>query len=155
MLHKSLHPASALSLAKWMCHVRMKWGKRATWGDRDLLTKQFFTQAPNRILDVFFVLFCAVRETDVTPEFHMLGDDPKQAWRESGWSAVTTEPFAGPQPLSQSPAEIRHLPLCRDFRGASLSHSALSTVLNEPNPTSSFTQSYMFVFFIWEYTHRS
>lgn len=29
---------------------------------------------------------------------------------KSGWSAVTTEPFTDPQPMSQSPAPIRHSP---------------------------------------------
>ena len=30
------------------------------------------------------------------------------ASEKSGWSAVTTEPFADPRPMSQSPAPIRH-----------------------------------------------
>lgn len=33
--------------------------------------------------------------------------------QKSGWSAVTTEPFAGPQTMSQSPAAVRYLPLCQ------------------------------------------
>lgn len=65
----------------------------ATPGDRDLLSKQFFTQL-DPVLDyltiwtlcfLFFFGTSAVRGTDVTPEFPW--DNP-WASQKSGWSAV-------------------------------------------------------------------
>ncbi len=79
----------------------------------------------------------------------------QRASRESGWSAVTTEPLIGPQPMSQSPTAIGHFSpasttrtanRAKDFRG-SLSRPALCMVLNEPNSTFSFTHSHTCLFF--------
>lgn len=98
----------------------------------------------------------AVRGADVMVEFHTLGCCPS-ASEKSGWSAVTTEPSAGLQHMSQSPAPkhslspslhdvqkanpIGQLTKGGDFAGC-LSHPALSVVLNEPNPTTSFTYTH-------------
>lgn len=103
----------------------------ATWSDRDLLTEYIFSQAPNkiqfrllRILDVFGT--SAVSETDATPEFHMLGDDPAFS-EKSGWSAVTTEPFFRPttyEPITRNDQTLTPMSSTRtsdkagDFRGS-------------------------------------
>ncbi len=128
----------------------------------------FSTQAPNRIqfrllkiLDVFWYKRCTWDRSHPWVSYAWRRPGFQWASQKSGWSAVTTEPFAGPQPMSQSPATIRHLPpmsstrtanKAGDFRG-SLSRPALSTVLNEPNPTSSFTRSHTCFFFLFESIH--
>lgn len=73
--------------------------------------------------------------------------------KKSGWSAVTTEPLTDPQPMSQSPAPIGHFPptlhVARSL-GQLAKRGALSTVLDEPNPTTSFPHShtcFVFCFF--------
>lgn len=164
-----IRPSHALSLAKWMCHVRMKWGKQATPSDQDALTKRLFTLTGSGS-DFFFFLFCtsAVCGTDVSPRFHMLtGDDPasNELQKKPGRSAVTTEPFCWPTTNEPITCNDRTLPsppflwpsmLCTKsaneagrFGGAGgLSHPALNTVLNEPNPASTFTHSHTcFLFF--------
>lgn len=166
MLHKcwSFHPAQTRSLPCQVdvpCQDEMREGGRMGWLG---LTK---SQAPNRIqfrllkiLDSFWYKRCTWKRRHPWVSYAWRRPSFQWASQKSGWSAVTTEPFAGPQPMSQSPATIRHSPpmsstrtanKAGDFRG-SLSRPALSTVLNEPKPTSSFTHSHTCFFYLRVYT---
>lgn len=102
-----------------------------------------------KILDVFFLLFFFLVRALYVEQMSALCFRMLSECRGSqGWSAVTTEPFAGPQPMSQSLATIGHFPLtsttrtanrATDFGGGGVSHPALNMVLYEPNSIFSFT----------------
>lgn len=69
------------------------------------------------------------------------------ASEKSGWSAVTTEPFADPRPMSQSPAPIRHF--ARSLRQLTKREPSVRYLMSQTQLPILLTTNFFF-FVIWD-----